>query len=346
VPARGPDPLPWQPGDQQPHSACGPAWLPYRLPGVMLAAAPDVAWQGSVRAWQPTRLAAEGPGPTPGPWCFREPVAQKPHRPLDPCDGSPSASRGSAWGPRSGRRLWYRSVVYAGGITEPSSSAEVRREWSWAASSWPTGPPSPGSCGQVSPRAATLRGAVTAGRGGGGVADIDLAGWYGRLMAVNAEAFAAGHWEAAYHALTGALHCAVDLRDAEQLWEVSDWARQQQAAIVAQAPRHRLSTQRAGARGHKGLFETTAFMADIRIGMLRQVGAAGRGPTSPRPSGWRATTRSPCWSACRVRPASGSCGCSRPPAAGDSGACSQTTGARSLSRCSCRPCPARLLLRE
>jgi hypothetical protein len=108
------------------------------------------------------------------------------------------------------------------------------------------------------------------------MAEDGLAGWYDRLMAVNAEAFAAGNWEAAYHALMAALHCAADLRDAGRLAAVSDVARGQQAAIDAKAPGHALSSRSAGVRGHKSLLETAAFMADTRVGMLRPPRPAGR----------------------------------------------------------------------
>jgi hypothetical protein len=47
---------------------------------------------------------------------------------------------------------------------------------------------------------------------------------YDRLMALNREAFAAGSYEVAYHALAAALHCAIDLEASQLLSGVAQRA--------------------------------------------------------------------------------------------------------------------------
>src|SRR5262249_23045837 len=73
--------------------------------------------------------------------------------------------------------------------------------------------------GRVEGYCGGLPGGLQCGRGPGSarrgliVSDTIPTNLCDRLLALNAEAFAAGHWEVAYHALMAALHLAADLRD-------------------------------------------------------------------------------------------------------------------------------------
>lgn len=77
---------------------------------------------------------------------------------------------------------------------------------------------------------------------------------YGPLLAINRQAFALSHFEVAYHALAGALHCAVDEGDRERMRDVQAIAGRQRDWIDQFQPEHRLSTSSAKARGQNSMF--------------------------------------------------------------------------------------------
>jgi hypothetical protein len=88
--------------------------------------------------------------------------------------------------------------------------------------------------------------------------------WFDRLVAVNGETFAAGHYEAAYHALMAALHVAEDAGDEPRLLEVARIAEEQRRHIDSLAPAHPLSSQVAKARGHEGVYALAVRQATVR----------------------------------------------------------------------------------
>ncbi len=90
-------------------------------------------------------------------------------------------------------------------------------------------------------------------------------GLYERLMRVNEEAFAAGLYNAAYHALAAALHCARELKDDAALRRVENRARQQLTWIDANAPGYEHSSESASSRGHKSIFEQLAAQAATQL---------------------------------------------------------------------------------
>jgi len=89
---------------------------------------------------------------------------------------------------------------------------------------------------------------------------------YDELVGLNGELFAAEQFEAAYHALMAALHCAEDSSNVERLTAVADIARQQGGAIDANAPTHRLSTQRS--HGTQSIYAMAAATAEAVIKRL------------------------------------------------------------------------------
>jgi hypothetical protein len=76
-----------------------------------------------------------------------------------------------------------------------------------------------------------------------------------RLLALARDAHAAGHHEAAYHALAASLHAAEDARDLAVIAEVVREASTQLAWLDTHLPEHRSSTRSAEARGHPAAYE-------------------------------------------------------------------------------------------
>jgi hypothetical protein len=83
--------------------------------------------------------------------------------------------------------------------------------------------------------------------------------WFAQLMRINSEAFDAGHYEVAYHALMASLHAAQDAGDVEHLQAVERTAEQQQDRIDADAPKH----------GAMGIFQLAARQASARAAMVQ-----------------------------------------------------------------------------
>jgi hypothetical protein len=81
---------------------------------------------------------------------------------------------------------------------------------------------------------------------------------YTRLLMVNADAHAAGLYNASYHALAAAMHCARALPDDEPLEHVGAIAREQLAAIDSLAPDYEHSTRSSASRGHDNIFALLA----------------------------------------------------------------------------------------
>jgi hypothetical protein len=93
--------------------------------------------------------------------------------------------------------------------------------------------------------------------------------WFAQLMRINSEAFDAGHYEVAYHALMASLHAAQDAGDVEHLRAVERTAEQQQDRIDADAPNHRLSSHQAKKHGAMGIFQLAARQASARAAMVQ-----------------------------------------------------------------------------
>jgi hypothetical protein len=94
--------------------------------------------------------------------------------------------------------------------------------------------------------------------------------WFEQLMRINDEAFAAGRYETAYHALMAALHASQDVGDPVQLRRVEQTAEYQQERIDADSPHHRLSSVEARNHGLVGIFRMAARQASARTAILKR----------------------------------------------------------------------------
>lgn len=93
---------------------------------------------------------------------------------------------------------------------------------------------------------------------------------YDCLIAINRDAFAAGSYETAYHALASALHRAQDLGADSLLVAVARLAGEQGAYIDTHVPAHSLSSASAARRGqHKSIYAALADQAAMRGRLVR-----------------------------------------------------------------------------
>jgi hypothetical protein len=93
---------------------------------------------------------------------------------------------------------------------------------------------------------------------------------YTDLLRANQEAFAARHFEAAYHALVAALHAAQDDHDAQRLEAVALLAQDQQRELDAAHPGHPLASRSAAERHHVGLYAMAARQAAAQATLARR----------------------------------------------------------------------------
>jgi hypothetical protein len=107
-----------------------------------------------------------------------------------------------------------------------------------------------------------------AGAAWGGEAVAATTDLYERLLALNREAFAAGSYEVAYHALAAAMHCAIELEAPELLSDVAQRASEQMTWIDEHVPEHTLSTRSAGQRGNTSVYGLLARQATTHAHML------------------------------------------------------------------------------
>jgi hypothetical protein len=85
---------------------------------------------------------------------------------------------------------------------------------------------------------------------------------YDQLMQINEQAFEEGNYEAAYHALAAALHCAIPLREAALLKELEARAGEQRDWIDTQAADHALSAQSAAVHGHRSIYASLVMQIE------------------------------------------------------------------------------------
>jgi hypothetical protein len=98
----------------------------------------------------------------------------------------------------------------------------------------------------------------------------DVRTMFERLMTLNREAFEAGHYSTAYHALAAALHEAQEHQAAPDLCRVQQVAEEQLAGIDRAAPTYEHSTPSAASRGHISIFAMLARQAHARFLMLQE----------------------------------------------------------------------------
>jgi hypothetical protein len=83
-----------------------------------------------------------------------------------------------------------------------------------------------------------------------------------RLMSLNAELFATGESEAAFHTLMAALHAAERRRDMAALDEIGAAGKSQGEQIDALQPEHKLSRLQAEQRGQVPVYHTLQLHVD------------------------------------------------------------------------------------
>ena len=93
---------------------------------------------------------------------------------------------------------------------------------------------------------------------------------FDRLIALNREAFEAGHYTTAYHLLAAALHEAHEHHAARLLFRVQHVAETQLAWIDSFAPAHEHSTPSAEARGQTSIFAMLAAQAHATFLLIQQ----------------------------------------------------------------------------
>jgi hypothetical protein len=111
-------------------------------------------------------------------------------------------------------------------------------------------------------------------------ASHDISSLFERLMVLNAEAFAAGHYNTAYHLLAGALHEGDE--NAQRFRRVQQVAEAQLAAIDATQPEYEHSTASAASRGHTSIFALLAQQAHAKH-LMAQTMDAGHTALPPHP---------------------------------------------------------------
>jgi len=105
-----------------------------------------------------------------------------------------------------------------------------------------------------------------------------------RLIVLNGEAFAATHYNTAYHILAAALHEAQQGQDASCLATVQRAAEDQLAWIDEAISAYEHSARSAAARGHTSIFALLARQAYARRLLLeRELSKEGVFPLRPEP---------------------------------------------------------------
>jgi len=97
------------------------------------------------------------------------------------------------------------------------------------------------------------------------MSDNELTEIYEQLLAISQRALASQHYEAAFHALSAALHCAEELKDEQRLSMVKQEAEHQKNFIDTHSPHHRMSTQTAAQRNGVNLYNALIGQARVHI---------------------------------------------------------------------------------
>jgi hypothetical protein len=98
---------------------------------------------------------------------------------------------------------------------------------------------------------------------------IDAVALFDEAMSLNADGFAAGHYEAAYHALMTAMYLARDLADGERLRRVARLAEEQGRQIDSLTPAHRLSSWMTKTHTHEGVFQRATRQALMQARLIK-----------------------------------------------------------------------------
>ena len=104
----------------------------------------------------------------------------------------------------------------------------------------------------------------------GGMENSNLKDVYARLIQINQETFAGAQYDIAYHALSGALHCAATLKDVNYLVEVERLADKELAWIDAHNPEYEHSTPSSTERGVKSIYRNLTTMANTKVLLIQR----------------------------------------------------------------------------
>ncbi len=98
----------------------------------------------------------------------------------------------------------------------------------------------------------------------------ETADLFNALISISRQALSTAHYEAAYHALTAALHCAQDMKDADRLEEVAREAKQQLQHVNSAAKGNTMSSFAAAERpSGVDLYDMLSRTASARAKMIR-----------------------------------------------------------------------------
>ena len=95
-----------------------------------------------------------------------------------------------------------------------------------------------------------------------------------QIIQLNERAAAQGDYEAGFHLLMAALHCADRARDRQAIERLTKLARDQGAEVEAIDPPHHLSRKHAEARGQTAVYESLLTHIDavrLRLESARQL---------------------------------------------------------------------------
>jgi hypothetical protein len=92
---------------------------------------------------------------------------------------------------------------------------------------------------------------------------------YEQLIALSEVAFAGEHYEAAYHALIGAMHMAYDQGNPDGIEAVKRMAQDQLGWLDSYRPHHTTGSTAAMHRGQRSIYESLQLQADAMLLRVR-----------------------------------------------------------------------------
>ena len=96
---------------------------------------------------------------------------------------------------------------------------------------------------------------------------------YDQFLATSRTAIDAGLFEAAFHGLSAATHCADVLGDVARIHEIERIADKTQDQIDSEKPDHRIGSKSAADRGQQPLFRTLMLHTQAMAARIRGTGA-------------------------------------------------------------------------
>ncbi len=88
---------------------------------------------------------------------------------------------------------------------------------------------------------------------------------YDQLVRINKEAFEAGMYDAAYHALCSAMHCAQHLESDQALLDIKNKAEEELAWIDLYKPGYEYSSTSSAERNHESIYKMLSRQAEAKV---------------------------------------------------------------------------------